>query len=158
MNNPLDKNEEILWQNLINAFLRNVEASSAFFAPGVDRVKLVRQGFRRGNIAATLSIASRLESSELVELLPELVNMSTAQGYARKAREIILSLPHDRLIVSIEEAAEPILLFNDEVDLRQIFHLYLEIDRALAVKLVKRAINHSDEYIREVGQELLETV
>ena len=156
MNDPFDENEEMLWQNLVKAFLRYVEASSAFFAPGVDRVKLLRQGFRRGEIVAALTFATRLESSELIELLPELVKMSTAHAHARKAREIILSLPHDRLITSIEEVAEPILQSDDEFDIRQIFQLYLEIDRGLAVKLAKKVANHSDEYLREVGQEFLE--
>ena len=114
MNDPFDENEEMLWQNLVKAFLRYVEASSAFLAPGVDRVKLLRQGFGRGDIVAALTFATRLESSELIELLPELVKMSTAHAHARKAREIILSLPHDRLITSIEEVAEPILQSDDE--------------------------------------------
>lgn len=158
MNLSLDENEEIVWQNLVNAFFSYVEASGVFFKPEVDHVKLLREGFRRGDIAVALDIASSLDSSKVSELLPELVNMSTAHGYALRAREIILSLPHNWLITCIEEVAEPILQSGDDFEFRQIFQLYLEIDRTLAVKLGEKAINGSDEYIREVGKELLEQI
>ena len=156
MNTPLDENEEILWQDLIKDFFKFAETSRAFFKPEVDRVKLLREGFRRGEIAAALHLTSSLESAELSDLLPELVYISTAHGYARKTREIILSLPHDWLITHIEEVAEPILQSSDEFDFRQIFQLYLEVDRAMAARLAEKAINHSDEYIREVGRDFLE--
>lgn len=71
MNNRLlNENEEMLWQNLAQAFLRYAEASRAFLTSEIDRVKLLGEGFRRGDIALTLDLAPSLKSPELAELLP----------------------------------------------------------------------------------------
>jgi hypothetical protein len=158
MTAQLTEEEKLLWQRLVEAFLQFANVSAVFFAPGVDRVKLLREGFRYGDIATTMYLASYLSVSELKLLLPELVYVATAPGYAARVRKIILSLPLDWLLANIEETCEPILYSDDEEDFRRIFELYMEIDRELASRLAERAINHADELIREVGQDFLETL
>jgi hypothetical protein len=150
----LDKSEEKFWQDMISAYMKYVEKSGEFFQSKLDRIKILREGLQRGDIPVVLDLASGLDVSELIQLLPELIYISTAPGYARKAREIILSIPKEWLLLNVEEAAESIMKTNDEEDFRRLFELYLEIDRELAVKLTARILNHSDEYIREIGQDL----
>jgi hypothetical protein len=152
----LDKSEEKFWQDMISAYMKYVEKSGEFFQSKLDRIKILREGIQRGDTPVVLDLASGLDVSELIQLLPELVYISTAPGYARKAREIILSMPHEWLLLNLEEVAESIMTTNDEEDFRRLFELYLEIDRELAVKLTNRILNHADEYIREIGHEFVE--
>lgn len=152
----LDNSEKEFWQDMVSAYLKYVEKSGEFFQTKLDRIKILREGIQRGDIAAVLDLASGLNVSELIKLLPELVYLSTAPGHACKAREVILSLPHDWLLLNVEEAAESIVSTSDGEDFRRLFELYLEIDRNLAVKLTKRVLNHSDEYIRGIGQDFVE--
>ena len=63
MNISLDENEEIVWQNLVNAFFSYVEASGVFFKLVVDHVKLLREVFSRGDLAVGLDMASSWDSS-----------------------------------------------------------------------------------------------
>lgn len=138
--------------SIVHTYLQYVAISSEFLTSKIDRLKLLREGLRRGDIAVTLTLASSLNLSELSQLLPELVLFSTSHGYARKARELILSLPKEWLLEHIESISEPILQANEEEDFWRILELYFEIDPQLTENLAKRAINHSDEYIREAGQ------
>jgi hypothetical protein len=152
----LNESEQEFWQDVVDAYLKYVEKSGEFFQAKLDRIKLLREGLRRGNTAAVLDLTSGLDVSETIQLLPELIYLSTAPGYARKAREIILSMPYKWLLLNVEKAAEPIMSSNDEEDFRRLFELYLEINRELAEKFTERVLDHSDEYIREIGQDFLE--
>jgi hypothetical protein len=151
----LEKSEEEFWQHMLSAYMKYVEKSGEFFQSNLDRVKILREGFQRGDTPVVLDLASGLDVSELIQLLPELLYISTAPGYARKAREIILSMPQEWLLLNVEEAAESIMKANDEEDFRRLFELYLEIDHELAEKFSERVLNHSDEYIRDIGQDFV---
>ena len=150
--------QQAIWQRLVDSHLEFCQAIQEFYSEGVDRVSLMRDAFRKGGgIATAVYVLPRVKTQELQQLFDDLVRISTTARYAGTAREAIRSLPREWVLLNIEKAAEPILQQDaTEYEYRRILELYSELDHQLTYKLAQRAAEHSDEEIREAGEEFLE--
>lgn len=159
MSKHLSQNERAVWHRLVESHMVFSQALTDFFAEGVDRVSLMQNAFRQGDIATALYVAHYLATDELSQLLHELIRLATAPGYAGATREIIFSLPREWVLSNIEKAVEPILQQDaTENEYRRMLELYFELDPRLTYRLAQRAIKHSDEDIKEAGEDFLEAL
>lgn len=154
---PINQRQKEIWDRLVESHKKLSQALKEFFAEGVNRVALMRDAFHRGDIATALYVAPHLTSQELQQLFSELIRLSTAPGYAGTIRRIILALPQEWVLANIEQAVESILQQEaTENEYRRILELYLELDHQLTYKLAQQAVKHSDEDIREAGEDFLD--
>ena len=157
MNKQSLKADQEIWQNLVESHIKFSASLKSFFSNGVDRVLLMKEGFRRGDIATALYVAPHLTTEELQQLFKELVKVSIAPGYAAAARKTILSLPKEWVISNIEKAAEAFLQQDaTENEYRRILELYVQLDTRLAYDLATKASTHSNEDIKEADEDFLE--
>ncbi|HBI44391.1 MAG TPA: hypothetical protein DDY78_16290 [Planctomycetales bacterium] len=151
-------NSELLWGRLVEAELNASKAFRAFFSEGVDRVPWVRHGLRFGGMgrSAALRFFSYLTPLEQQQLFPDLVFMASwGHGSVGFARELILSMPRDRVLNNIEREAEPLLQEGTYDEYRRFLELYEQLDPAMTQRLARRAAAHSDPDIREAGEDFL---
>ena len=135
-------------------------AVTEFRSADVDRVALMKYAFEHGYAryrATAIRLLEYLTPAELEAIFPDLVGLASwAHGGIRRVRDIILSLPRAWVLDRIEPAAEPLLARGTDEEYRRFLELYTELDHDLALRLASRAATHSDECIREVGEEFLE--
>jgi hypothetical protein len=125
----------------------------------VDRVALIREGFRQFHITTILYLAKYLSIAEQQALFAEWVDWACgSQGYAVAFRDIIYALPHDWVMERIRDVAEPILAQADYDTYQLTFGLYYELDRELVLELGRRALANDDAEIREAGQDFIDSV
>ena len=159
MNKQLSQNNVTIWHHLVESHMTFSQALKEFFAEGVDRISLIRDAFQQGDIATALYVAPYMTTEELCQIFNDLMYLSTAPGYADAVRKIILSLPKEWVLSNIEEVVESILLQDaTENEYRRILELYIELDHQLTYSLAQRARNHSDEGIKEAGNDFLEAL
>ncbi len=147
-----------LWDRLVDEFVKNDRESSAesdFFQPGVDRVALVRNALSRpgGNSrAVAVTLLKRMNREEQKVLFPQLVQLAhAAHGPVGAVREIIQSLPREWVLTHIDAEVERILEKEEYDDYWMFLELYAALDAERALKLARRAANHPDPNIRELG-------
>ena len=101
MSRQLSQGDRAIWRRLVNSHMAFSQALKDFFSEGTPRVPLIKEAFRRGDIATVLYVARHMKEDELKQILDELVRVSTAPGYAGTIREIILSLPREWVLANI---------------------------------------------------------
>jgi hypothetical protein len=159
--NQASRNEpDDLWHHLVESFLAYSRASAEFFAEGTDRVALLRKGLglpRGENRATALDLLKRMNASEQMQLFPELIRLArAAHGPVETIREIILGLPRDWVLASIEQQVNPLLNDEEYDDYWMFLELYEQLDRNLTLNLARRAVANPDPEIRELGEDQLE--
>jgi len=130
-----------------------------FMSQGVDHVTCLRQGLRAGGVdrVTALKVIPYLPLIERMGLYGDLVFLaSSAHGAIGAVRHLILSLPRDYLLETIELEAEPYLQNGTYDEYRRFLELYELLDRDLTLKLAHRAAAHADADIREAGEDYLE--
>ena len=134
-------------------------ALSEFRSVEVDRVALLKRAFGARYRPTWVYLTQYLRASELENLLPELVFLASwAHGATKWIRDLILSLPRDRVLERVQSTAEPLLENGTDDEYRRLLELYYDLDRNLAVSLARRAARHSDPHIKEAGEEFLEVL
>jgi len=160
MNQESHKNGDELWRRLVESHVAKALTFQDFFAPGVDRVALVRRGLflPRGESRATaIELLRRMTVSEQLQLFPELINLArAAHGPVGAIRDLILGLPREWVLANIEREVEPLLKNEEYDDYWMFLELYELLDRGLTIKLARRAASHPDPDIREKGEDYLE--
>lgn len=151
-----DNNE--MWDRLVKSHLQFTQLLQQFFLLDVDRTSMLKEGFRKGDIATALYVLPYLPINEQSLLLDELLLFVTSPGYSDAAKKILLSLPRDWLLANIEQASKSILISSDESDYRLLFELYLMLDVNLASNLAKKALEHSNKDIQEAGNDFMERI
>jgi hypothetical protein len=123
-------------------------------------MELIAKGLRKpGERRMSLELISFLKVEDRRPLLAEILAVASyVCAEVFKARSLLKEFPQDWLIENIESAAEPILIGDDDEDYRRVLEVYEETDKRLAIKLARRAKNHSRAEIRAVGEEFLETL
>jgi hypothetical protein len=117
---------------------------------------LVKRGLHSAHDAPiAFKVAETLTAEEKRTLLPDLLGWCSSAKYGSTPRDLILDMPHDWLIETIEMAAEPALSQNDFLDWVNILSLFADIDLNLAHRLAQRMLVHSDSELREWGEEFL---
>jgi hypothetical protein len=153
--NP-DKDEE-LWVRLVESHMTWLTRQGEFFAPGVDRVTLMRNALKRGDSATAFVVAEIMSVTELQALFPEWIEWAaTSHGYVHAARDIIKSLPSQWVLDNVRAVAEPLLASGTYDEYRRLLELYFELDRDLTLELASRAVQSADEDIKEAGEDFLE--
>jgi hypothetical protein len=146
-----------LWQQVADYYNSYIAARKRLFQHEHTRVALVRTGLRNpAQRGAALDVAALLPAEDVQRLLGELLALaSTVHGYTEAARSIILRLPQDWLRANIPAYAEAILAHDEYEEYRGLLTLYAAIDATLAEQLARRAADHADSDIREVGTDFL---
>lgn len=156
MNEPIDDKCDELWRQLVEAENAFYAARGSLFTSCRSKlVDLIRTGLEKPTYRVTaLGMVKLLTIEERQQLLPDLLSIACfCHGLTIFARELVLELPREWLLKNIEEAAEPLLGFNDHEEYRGLFQIYLELDLALARKLAQRAANHSDVDIKDAADD-----
>jgi hypothetical protein len=156
MSQHLSHNDITVWQKLVEQHKAFALALKEFFAEGVDRVALMKDGLRSQDRATAIYLLTYLKVSELEGLWPELIYLASfSHGAIKTIRDAILSLPQEWVLARIEEAVEPLLQQGTYDEYRRFLELYIDLDHELALKLALRAVEHSDFDIREAGEDTL---
>lgn len=163
VNRDPSERDAAIWGRLVESYLAFAEATRQFQAPTVDRVAVMRRALLGSDKYAAYYMLDRLTTSELMELFDELIyRASYAHGSIQTVRSAIQALPREWVLERIEAAAEPYLQggpdheTGTEDEYRRFLELYMQLDRNLALKLARRAAEHSDPLIREAGEETLD--
>lgn len=147
-----------LWERIVQEQMRgglSVPIREEFFSASVDRVRLVRRGFRMPggeNRAAALALFRHMSLEEQQELFPDLVQLArAAHGPVGAVREAIRSLPREWVLARIDGEVETILQAEEYDDYWMFLELLEQLDQRRACMLAQRASAHSDPEIRELG-------
>jgi hypothetical protein len=148
-----------LWSRLVAAETASTQARRDFFAPGVDRVALLRQALASSNgahRAIALALLRQLQPAEQQALFPELIRAArAAHGPLEGVRSLILALPRDWVLARIHQEVEPILAEEQYDDYWMFLELFDQMDRNLTEQLARRAASSSDQDTRELGEDYL---
>jgi tetratricopeptide (TPR) repeat protein len=155
----MNETSMVLWDSVVDEFVRGVAAPADFFRPGVDRVALIRRALALpggNNRAAAVALLRQMSLEEKQLLFPELIRLArSAHGPVGAVREIIFSLPREWVLERIDAQVEPILRNEEYDDYWMFLELYEKLDPMRAVKLARRAAGSADAAIREFGLERL---
>lgn len=159
MNQQCVSLNETIWQRLVESNRAHSLAFREFLADGVDRIPLLRQALRAGGIEkmTALDVVPYLTISERLQLYGDLVFLASfAHGTIQAVRHLILSLPREWVLQTLEQQAEPLLRDGTYDEYRRFLELYELLDRELTLRLARRAAAHADPDIREAGEDFLE--
>lgn len=155
-NNMSMSKNSITWARLVESHKNFTLALQDFFEKEVDRVGILRSALRGNDRFTAISIAGYLTKDELLQLFPDLLSLASfSHGAIETVRDLIKSLPLERVLDNIEQVAEPLLNEGGYDEYRRLLELYVEIDRDLAIKLAKKALENSDYDIREAGEDFM---
>jgi hypothetical protein len=109
--------------------------------------------------AAALDVAKSLSPEQLQMIISNLLAIaSSLNGQMDTARDLILTIPRTWLLEHIEDAAESVLMREDDEDYRGLFELYLRIERQLARRLAERAVASQKPEVVEAGKYFMEVL
>ena len=144
-----------LWQSVVTKELGYIQSRQVFLNSCTDRVAMLQKGLQNPRERGTaLRLLFYLTLPECQLLFNDLVALATvSHSDIELCREAILSLPKTWLLENIENSAEELLADGTDEEYRRLLELYINIDDHLTEKLVKRALQHEDEDIREAGDD-----
>ncbi|ELR99403.1 hypothetical protein [Gloeocapsa sp. PCC 73106] len=137
-----------LWQQLLSH-------RQKFLTQSGDRLSILKEALHNPSERVTaLQLCLYLTEAERQTLFDELVRLaSVGHSDIELVRQTILSLPHSWLSTHIEAVAESLLEEGTDEEYRRLLELYINIDNHLAKRLIKRALQHQDPEIQEVGED-----
>lgn len=146
-----------LWQQVVNNEVAYIQTRQSFFAHCKNRVEALKQALHSPVERGTaLRVLDYLPVEERQSLLDDLVDLaSVAHADIALCRQVILSLPKIWLLSNIEKSAEPLLQAGAEEEYRRLLELYVELDKDLAERLARRASQHREPDVQEVGEDFL---
>ena len=158
-----DESAEAAWREVVEAsdqlaqaMLTYDKAKRDFLRFRAVRGAILRRELRTRHWKPALDTAQRLSDSEHLDLLPELLRLSTVgHGMIGTVRTIITSAPRSEVLQRIEAEVEPYLIQGTDEDYRRVIELFLLLDTQMAETLANRAAKHTDPEISEVGREFL---
>lgn len=149
----------ITWEKLVESHKSFTLALRDFFEQDIDRVGILRSALQGNDKFTAISVAGYLSKNDLLQLFPELLHLASfSHGAIESVRTLIRSLPLKWVLANVEEAAEPLLTEGSYDEYRRLLELYVEIDRDLALKLARRALQNSDHDIKEVGRDFMKNL
>lgn len=115
---------------------------------------ILRRMLKGRDRAVALIAARSLSDDDLKAVLPELVDIArAAHGPFRAAWDLILRLPREWLLDHLPPQLDLILASEEDTDYWMFLNLARQIDRDLARQLARRAIQHADRDIQELGHD-----
>jgi hypothetical protein len=104
-----------------------------------------------------LAVAESFTPDELKNIFKNLVlTASWAHAHTMTARNLVLKIPCEWVLQHIETVMEPILATGEPDEFRRMMELAWKIDRALLLRICKRAVIHPNSEIREAGEDFIE--
>jgi hypothetical protein len=101
-----------------------------------------------------LAVAKSFTPDELKGIFQNLVlTASWAHAHTGTARALVLKIPRDCVLQHIQPVIDSILATDDPDEFRRMMELAQELDRALLLRICKRAVNHPNPEIREAGED-----
>jgi hypothetical protein len=148
-----------LWKHYHDAWSQLFRAKDLVFnQPKTELLAVIKYGLSIGERAAALDLMRLLKEEDLKLFFSEMLRLASSfNANTRAFHKLILTISKSWLVENIESYAEPIIAREDTHEEHMVLmELYMEIDTNLAVRLAERAINNSEEDIREWGIEMLE--
>lgn len=144
-----------LWHQLLTQEEAYISSRHTFLTQSSNRLSIIKDALDNPSERATaLQLCLYLTESERLTLFDELVRLaSVGHSDIELVRQAILSLPLSWVSTRIETVAESLLEKGTDEEYRRLLELYINIDENLAQRLVKRALQHEDLDIREVGED-----
>jgi hypothetical protein len=148
------------WQQLIAAD-QAVESLQREFMQSCseEAVRLIRETLSsQHGRAPAFRLALALPAEHREKLFPDLLRLACESSYVPtiiQAREVVLTLPRPWAVDQMEASADSALKSGEEWVWRRFLELAAFLDHDLTLRLAKRAMQHSDPTIREVGAEFL---
>jgi hypothetical protein len=116
------------------------------------RCGLAGGGFGR---LSALDLLPFLDDSDQLQVLDQLVELCMRIPFAVRARQLIVSLPRDRVLSQVANITERFVQHLDHIEFRLLIELFRSLDDELAAALARRAAASSDGDVREVGEDFL---
>lgn len=143
------------FQALAVSLLRPIEGSSLATINWADSIREYILHDQYTHIV--LAMFDYMNQDELCQIFDGIVYIaSTSISYAGYIREVILGLPHDWVVDRIEASAVPFLDDPGDPDpfiaYSLLVGLYERLDAGITVRLAERAMRHTNEEIRELGE------
>ncbi|MDZ4721949.1 MAG: hypothetical protein SH847_26100 [Roseiflexaceae bacterium] len=165
MNTPQD-DLELAWSRVLHVYA-NAQNRTDLFEKAIqdfletsgDHVHILRKALASPGVRrkAALKSVERLDEAEQKQLLGDLVFLASwAHGSTVFVRQIIADYLREWAKMNVEQFAEPILQQGDEEGYRRILELYRDLDLNMMLRLAKRALQHDNLLIQEIGKEFLE--
>jgi hypothetical protein len=154
----LNEQDKLLWVQFLEAWdkyigMRGLVHQQTSSLPELAKYALKQ---RPASLGAALELVKMLDPEQLKLILPELLRWAVFDhGYMTWFHEQILRISSDWLKDNIEIHAEQYLnqIADDLcVEYGCLLQLYSKIDRDLALQLAERAIQHSDDDVRDMGE------
>lgn len=144
-----------LWQAVVTKEFAYIETRKKFLNSCTDRVAILQKGLQNpGERGTALRLFFYLTLPERQSLLDDLLELaSVSHSDLELCREAILSLPKIWLLANIEKRVEGLLADGTDEEYRRLLELYINLDRELTEKLVKKALHQDDVDIREAGED-----
>jgi hypothetical protein len=156
MSTGLSGNDSAVWNRLVESHNAFAMASREFLSPAVNHVRLIQNALRGEDRIIAICMLHSLKTSELQQLFGDLVFLASfSHGAIETVRSAILSLPQEWVLAHMEQVVEPLLRDGTYDEYRRLLELYTLLDRNLALELARRAAEHTDEGVREVGRDFL---
>lgn len=151
---PASQNMD-LWQLVVTREWDYIQSRQAFLNSCTDRVETLQKALQNPRERGTaLRLLFYLTLPERQDLFNDLLALaSVSHSDIELCREVILSLPKNWLLKNIENGAQELLADGTDEEYRRLLELYINIDDHLTERLIKRALKHEDEDIREAGED-----
>lgn len=166
MNQELPKESATAWEHLQKSFQRHSDALANYnswvkeFFQDPHYLAVLKQQLRSRtkSRALALHLLQYLCIEDRLALLPEFLYLAcyTSDGDIQRIRDIIASLPRERVLENIETAAEPLLENGSYEEYQMLLELYLVLDDELTVRLARRALQNPISDVKETGEDFLQ--
>ena len=143
-----------LWHQLVDQE-KTYLSTRQNFLNSPSKIELIRKALQNPLERATaLKIINYLTQDERQSLFHELIKLaSVGHSDIELVRHTIVSFDKNWLLENIETQAESVLENGTDEEYRRLLELYIQLDYKLTQRLAKKALQHPDIDIQEVGED-----
>ncbi len=143
------------WKRLINQQNAYLETRRNFATQCINKADTIRQALQNPTERLTaLEIFELLDIEEQKALFSDLIQLaSVGHSDIELVRQVILAFPRQWVLENIEKNAEPVLKQGTDEEYRRLLEFYLDLDKNLAQRLARQALEQDDLGIKEVGED-----
>jgi hypothetical protein len=148
-------NNTEIWHRLVESEIAYIQSRQNLIVNCTDKVAIFQKALHTPAERGTaLRLMEYLTTEERQLLFDDLVDLaSVSHSDIELCRQAILTFPKSWLIENIEKSTETLLENGTDEEYRRLLELYIEIDLELAGRLAKRALQHENPDICEVGED-----
>ncbi len=152
----VDDRDVELWGRLKCAF-RDYVVQRIDFMKNPSAISLIQKAFGvPEDRALAIELVSLYPNEDRIVFFRQLISMASyVNGFTEECRDLILDLPRDWVMGNIEFEIEKILIDGGYEEYRCLLELCYKLDKNLMTMLARRALDSSDEDIKEAGEDFL---